>query len=195
LLTAVVSPPAAGSALPGYAATVNFLDATPSAQVAGLSVSIGLTPGWTIQAVTPLAGFPAAKQLLGPVNGVLSIASVAGVDGSAAAVLGNGQLFSVACAPPNTSGLPAPLMVTLMNPVGVSASGAPVQIATAPTAYLCSVFAVAGNCTVTQADVELMERAQMGLIPCANALALVGDGQCSIGDVQQIVLAAEGQSQ
>jgi len=185
LLTAQVQPPVPGSALSGYLATVNFLDSTPSAQVAGLSVSLGITPGWTIQAVMPQAAIPSGKELLGPVNNLVSIASIAG---NAANVLGNGQIFSVAIAPPNSSNTPS-LVVTLLNPTGVSASGAPIQIAIAPTAYLCSVYAVAGNCSVTQADVFLMEQAQMGLIPCTGSLALVGDGKCTIGDVQLVVLA------
>ncbi|MGB7759457.1 MAG: hypothetical protein WBL61_06485 [Bryobacteraceae bacterium] len=85
------------------------------------------------------------------------------------------------------------MTITLLSPQGVSTVGSPVGIAVAPTVYVCSVYDLTGDCLVDQADVNIMQQASLGQTPCTGALANVGDGECSVVDVQKVILAALGQ--
>jgi len=187
ILTATVAQPQ-----PSGTATVivNFQDTYPSSNLAGVSFSIGAPAGASFGAVSPLAAATAAQKT------VLSAGSTFELIGSAAdggqTALPSGQFFSVSIAPPTTAGSGA-MTITLLSPQGVSTVGSPVSITAAPTVYMCSLYDLTGDCLVNQDDVNLMQQASLGQIPCAGALLNIGDGKCTVVDLQEVILAAMGQ--
>jgi len=58
---------------------------------------------------------------------------------------------------------------------------------------MCSLDGLTGDWLVSQDDVNLMQQASLGQIPCAGALVNIGDEQCTVVDVQEVILAAIGQ--
>jgi hypothetical protein len=187
LLTATVAQPQPSGPT---TVIVNFQDAYPPSSLAGLSFSIGVPTGATFGAVNPLAAAIAAQKTILPAGPAFEIIGSATIGGQAA--LSSGQLFSVSIAPPSTSGSGV-MTITLLSPQGVSTVGSPVSIAVVPTVYVCSVYDLTGDCLVNQDDVNVMQQASLGEIPCAGALLNIGDGACTVVDVQKVILAALGQ--
>jgi hypothetical protein len=169
---------------------VNFQDTYPPSNLAGVSFSISAPTGATFGAANPLAAAVAAQKT------ILSAGSTFELIGSIAnggqAALSSGQFFSVSIAPPTTAGSGA-MTIALLSPQGVSTVGSPVSIAAAPTVYLCPQDNLTGDCLVNQDDVNAMLQASLGEIPCTGALLNIGDGRCTVVDVQMVILAAMGQ--
>ena len=186
ILTATVAQPQ-----PSGTATVivNFQDTYPSSNLAGVSFSIG-APGASFGAVSLLAAATAAQKT------VLSAGSTFELIGSATdggqTALSSGQFFSVSITPPTTTGSGV-MTITLLSPQGVSTVGSPASITAAPTVYMCSLYDLTGDCLVDQDDVNLMQQASLGQTPCAGALLNIGDGKCTVVDLQEVILAAMGQ--
>lgn len=187
VLTATVAQPQ-----PSGTATVivNFQDTNPPSSLAGLSFSISAPAGATFGAVNPLAAAIAAQKTISPAGSTFEL--IGSTANGAQAALSSGQFFSVSIAPPATAGSEA-MTIALLSPQGVSTAGSPVSIATASTVYVCSQYDLTGDCLVNQDDVNVMRQASLGEIPCAGALLNIGDGKCTVVDVQKVILAAMGQ--
>jgi hypothetical protein len=187
LLTATVAQPQPDGT---NTVIVNFQDTYPASNLAGVSFSISAPAGATFGAVNPLAATIAAQKT------ILSAGSTFELIGSTAnggqAALSSGQFFSVSITPPTTAGSGA-MAIALLSPQGVSTAGSPVSIAAAPTVYLCSQYDLTGDCLVNQDDVNVMQQASLGQMPCAGALLNIGDGKCTVVDLQEVILAAMGQ--
>jgi hypothetical protein len=187
MLTATVAQPQ-----PSGPATVivNFQDTYPSSNLAGVSFSIGAPDGATFGTVNPLAATVAAQKTVLTAGSTFEL--IGSVANGAQTALSSGQFFSVSITPPTTAGSGI-MTISLLAPQGVSTAGSPVSVTAGPTVYMCSLYDLTGDCLVSQDDVNLMQQASLGQIPCAGALVNIGDEQCTVVDVQEVILAAIGQ--
>jgi hypothetical protein len=187
MLTLTVAQPQSNGTI---LATVDFQDSNPSSNLAGVTLSITAPAGSTFGPVTLLAAATAAQKTILSAGSTFELIGLGGNGGQVA--LSAGQFFSVSIAPPTTAG-PGPMRISLLSPQGVSTVGAPVNLAASQTVYLCSPYDLTGDCLVNQADVNVMQQATLGEIPCTGVLLNIGDGRCSVVDLQEVILAAMGQ--
>jgi len=170
------------------AVTVSFQDTSPSSMVAGLSFAIG--GGTIFGTATPFASVSVAQKTITTYGSTFQIIGTSTT--GAQTPLYPGQLLSVAVTAPNTTGAGN---LEIINIQAVSTNGTPVTVTAAPTVVMCSEYDLNNDCIVNQKDVDAMQQASLGQIPCAGKFAAIGDGKCSIVDVQLIILAVRGVTQ
>lgn len=175
-------------------ASITFTDATPSANIAGLSWVLGLPAGLTMGVGTVGASGTAAQKVLTS-NGTTSI--LIGSDGTGSSFALNQNAFTtgvIATFPVtvSTSSTPGTATLNLTTPTAASAPGALVVItATGATLTILSQYDLNGDGSVTYQDVSIM-LTDFLTGSCTGQAAKVGDGHCNISDVQLEIRAALG---
>ena len=188
------------TAHPGDTATVtvSFVDSAPSSAVAGFSGSLTVNgTAYTLPSCVQ-STLMTTEQKVCSISGANFL--VIGSGGGTASWLDNftsmasGIMLTVPITVPAATG-PTSLPITISGAAGASTSGAPVALSVVPTtlAVACSLYAVTGDCTSSQADVNAMVSAALGKTACTGLLALVGSGKCAVTDVMLTILSVLGQ--
>jgi hypothetical protein len=194
-LTVTVTPATVVSGSPAEPQlTVSLVDPTGTiAAVAGSisGVSLASPPSWlqgpTLSATQTVATLKSANFLVAgtgtptwaPNNNPLA-------SGSAPVVL-----FSAPISAPTSNGTST---ITLVNLTAASTTGQSVPISLATTATLtvtCNPYAVTGDCTVSQSDINAMVEAELSSA-CPAPLNAAGDGLCDVTVVENTILSAIG---